>query len=109
MGLLAKVEFDIDFVAFFWLMCLITFFLFFKGNLYTSGEIGKADLAKAAKYFTKAAEKGWFFYILLREEIKRKKLMRGMNKANLEIEISPNEQKYLKLFHTGNRYLVRIK
>ena len=30
----------------------------FEGNLYTSGEIGKADLAKAAKYFTKAAEKG---------------------------------------------------
>ena len=31
-----------------------------KGNLYTSGEIGKVDHAKAAKYFTKAAEKGQF-------------------------------------------------
>jgi len=29
-----------------------------EGNLYASGEIGKVDLAKAAKYFTKAAEKG---------------------------------------------------
>lgn len=31
-----------------------------EGNLYTSGEIGKVDHAKAAKYFTKAAEKGQF-------------------------------------------------
>ena len=29
-----------------------------EGNLYASGEIAKVDLAKAAKYFTKAAEKG---------------------------------------------------
>lgn len=30
----------------------------FKGNMYTTGEAGKVDLAKAAEYFTKAAEKG---------------------------------------------------
>lgn len=35
--------------------CLL---LFFKGNMYTTGEAGKVDLAKAAEYFTKAAEKG---------------------------------------------------
>lgn len=29
--------------------------------MYTTGEIGKVDLTKAAKYFTKAAEKGLFY------------------------------------------------
>lgn len=34
------------------------FAVVFKGNMYTTGEAGKVDLAKAAEYFTKAAEKG---------------------------------------------------
>lgn len=32
--------------------------------MYTTGEIGKVDLTKAAKYFTKAAEKGLFLHEL---------------------------------------------
>ena len=40
------------------------FLLFFKGNMYTTGEAGKVDLAKAAEYFTKAAEKGTVHVLL---------------------------------------------
>ena len=44
------------------LSCKLTLFVvfFFQGNMYTTGEAGKVDLTKAAEYFTKAAEKGWF-------------------------------------------------
>ena len=40
------------------------FLLFFKGNMYTTGEAGKVDLTKATEYFTKAAEKGTVHVLL---------------------------------------------